>query len=158
MTTKTRRMFAVALTAIGVSLSPSILSAEIHGHGPDAWRVTEAEIEALRPRWYLVRSADMSKAGWVAQRYLIAGGCEPVETPGINTDEVPGDAMIRETQEFVRALYESARLARMGGPDPIDPGRRAVAYFSRPRMSASPWARVPMWHWRRPTRRSCAVA
>lgn len=131
MTIKTRRMFAVALTAIGVSLLPGILSAEIHGRGPDAWRVTEAEIEALRPRWYLVRSADMSKVGWVAQRYLIAGGYELVETPAINTDEVPGDAMIRESQELVRALYDSVRLARMGGPDPLDPARRAVAYFSR---------------------------
>lgn len=131
MTTKTRRMLDVVLTAIGVSLLPGISRAEIDEHSPDAWRVTEAEIEALRPRWYLVRSAGMSKAGWVAQRYLIAGGCEPVETPGINTDEVPGDAMIREAQELVRALYESARLARMGGPDPIDRARRAVAYFSR---------------------------
>lgn len=36
MTTKTRRMFAVALTAIGVSLLPDILRAEIDEHSPDA--------------------------------------------------------------------------------------------------------------------------
>lgn len=34
--------------------------------------MTEAELDALPPRWCLMRSADMSKAGWVAQRYLIA--------------------------------------------------------------------------------------
>ncbi|SLN71780.1 hypothetical protein PSM7751_03875 [Pseudooceanicola marinus] len=178
MTTNTRRMLDVVLTAIGVSLLPGILSAEIDGHGPDAWRVTgvaaddvlnarmgpgtgypvietfahdargleeiacvpfftmahysamtEAEIEALPPRWCLVRSADMSKAGWVAQRYLIAEGYEKVETPAADTDEAPGDAMIREAQELVSALYESARLARMGGPEPLDPAH-AGTFFS----------------------------
>lgn len=32
----------------------------------------EAELAALPPRWCLMRSADMGKAGWVAQRFLIA--------------------------------------------------------------------------------------
>lgn len=34
--------------------------------------MTDAEIDALPPRWCLMRTADMTKAGWVAQRYLIA--------------------------------------------------------------------------------------
>lgn len=40
MTTNTRRLLDLVLTAIGVSLLPGILSAEIDGPGPDAWRVT----------------------------------------------------------------------------------------------------------------------
>lgn len=43
--------------------------------------MSDAEIEALPPRWCLMRAADMGKAGWVAQRYLIAEGYEPVATP-----------------------------------------------------------------------------
>ena len=34
--------------------------------------MTEAQIDALPPRWCLMRSKDLRKAGWVAQRYLIA--------------------------------------------------------------------------------------
>ncbi|MGR3564639.1 MAG: hypothetical protein ACU0FH_18310 [Heliomarina sp.] len=170
MTTNLRRKLDVVVTAIGVSLLPCVVSAEIDGHGPDAWRVTgvsaddvlnarmgpgtgypvietfahdargleqitcvpfftmahfstmtQAEIDALPPRWCLMRSADMSKAGWVAQRYLIAEGYEPVDTAGDGADAMSGDEMILEAQELVRALYESARLARMGGPEPLDP-------------------------------------
>ena len=82
-----------------------------------------------------MRSADMGKAGWVAQRYLIAEGYEPVETPAANTDEAPGDAMIREAQELVRTLYESARLARMGGQTR---SIRRMRAFSSPLMSWRP--------------------
>lgn len=34
--------------------------------------MTEAELDALPPRWCLMRTADLTKAGWVAQRFLIA--------------------------------------------------------------------------------------
>lgn len=91
--------------------------------------MTPAEIDALPPRWCLMRSADMSKAGWVAQRYLIAEGYEPVDAPHPGPDAMPGDAMISQAQELVRALYESARLARMGGPEPLDPAN-AGNFFS----------------------------
>lgn len=91
--------------------------------------MTLAQIEALPQRWCLMRSADMSKAGWVAQRFLIEDGLEPVAAPASDSDAVPGDAMIREAQELVRALYESARLARMGGPEPLNPAN-AGTFFS----------------------------
>ena len=176
MTTNTRRMLDVALTAIGVSLLPGILSAEIDGHGPDAWRVTgvaaddvlnarmgpgtgypvietfahdargleeiacvpfftmahysamtEAEIEALPARWCLVRSADMSKAGWVAQRYLIAEGYEKVETPAADTDEAPGDAMIREAISDLRDIINSSAGAPRTAEDMLAELRRETA-------------------------------
>lgn len=91
--------------------------------------MTQAEIDALPPRWCLMRSADMGKAGWVAQRYLIAEGYELVDAPASGSDEMPGDQMIFQAQELVRALYESARLARMGSPEPLDPAN-AGNFFS----------------------------
>lgn len=34
--------------------------------------MSDADLDALPPRWCLMRTADLIKAGWVAQRYLIA--------------------------------------------------------------------------------------
>lgn len=92
-------------------------------------RMTEAEIDALPPRWCLMRSADMTKAGWVAQRYLIGEGYEPVDTSASSSQPVAGGDPVSEAQDVVRALYESADLVRVGGRNPLDPAN-AGAYFS----------------------------
>jgi hypothetical protein len=91
--------------------------------------MSEAEINSLPPRWCLMRSADMSKAGWVAQRYIIGEGYEPVDSLTTGPDAVPGDELIFHAQELVRALYENADLARLGGPHPLDP-ENVANYFS----------------------------
>lgn len=85
-----------------------------------AMAMSEAEREALPPRWCLMRSADLSKAGWVRQRYL--------------TEDVAGDAqgaedgdMIGQAVDLVRALYAAAH--QPGGAYPLDPDH-AHRYFS----------------------------
>lgn len=89
---------------------------------------TEAEIDNLPPRWCLMQSADMSRAGWVSARYLIGEGYEPVGDTQPPPAE-PGDALIAEAQDLVRALYEAAYLATLGGPHPLE-HENAINYFS----------------------------
>lgn len=95
--------------------------------------MTEAELDALPPRWCLMRSADMSKAGWVAQRYLIAdfddevlfgdGGAydEPEEVvdvekilpaPTTGPHAWSSDELIEHARGLVAALYANGDLAR----------------------------------------------
>ncbi|MWD29669.1 hypothetical protein E0K89_019495 [Aquicoccus sp. SCR17] len=86
--------------------------------------MSDAEIEALPPRWCLMRAADMGKAGWVAQRYLIAEGYEPVATPAADTDEAPGGEMIREAHDPANAgIFFSADVvaAMQATPLQADP-------------------------------------
>lgn len=91
--------------------------------------MTEAELDALPSRWCLMRSADMSKAGWMAQRYLIEDGYEPVVSPTTGANAVSSDELIFHAQDLVRALYEAHYFAELGGPDPFDPAN-ATNYFS----------------------------
>lgn len=95
--------------------------------------MTEAELDALPPRWCLMRSADMSKAGWVAQRYLIAdfddevlfgdGGAydEPEEVvdvekilpaPTTGPHAWSSDELIEHARGLVAALYANGDPAR----------------------------------------------
>lgn len=91
--------------------------------------MNQAQIDALPPRWCLMRSADLSKAGWVLQRFLIAEGYEPVDSPPAGSQAVAGDGLIAHAQDLVYALYEASDLARVGGPQPLDPAH-AGKYFS----------------------------
>lgn len=91
--------------------------------------MSQAQIDALPPRWCLMRSADLSKAGWVLQRFLIADDYEPVDSPTVGPNAVAGENLIAHAQDLVRALYETADLARVGGPEPLDPAN-AGSYFS----------------------------
>lgn len=54
--------------------------------------MSAAELDALPPRWCLMRSTDLSKAGWVAQRYLMGDGYEPVDSPMAKPDAAPDNA------------------------------------------------------------------
>src|SRR5690606_15543525 len=72
-----------------------------------AARLTQAQRDALPPRWCLMRSADLSKAGWVSQRYLIGESYTPVE----QSETAGSDATIVEAVNLVRALYENADRA-----------------------------------------------
>lgn len=65
--------------------------------------MSEAQIQALPPRWCLIRSADMLRAGWVAQRFI---------TPDDQDTTIPaetlngtGDPLLDGAQSLVRDLY-----------------------------------------------------
>ena len=91
--------------------------------------MTEAQRNSLPARWCLMRSADLSKAGWVAARYLVEDGFEPVGIPTTGRDAMPSDDLIFHAQDLVRELYEASYLATVGGPQPLDPAN-AINYFS----------------------------
>lgn len=77
--------------------------------------MTEAEIEALPPRWCLMRNKSMSKAGWVEQRFIT-----PDESAAGEQVSPGDDAMIADAQTIVRELYDAQALADRGqGPDPL---------------------------------------
>lgn len=83
--------------------------------------MTEKQVKALPPRWCLMRSASMSKAGWVAQRFITPDGT--VESPVSKTsDETPQHDVdpVDYAQELVRELYEAYDTAQNGGQyDPL---------------------------------------
>ncbi len=91
--------------------------------------MSEAQLDSLPARWCLMRSSDLRKAGWVAQRYLVEDGYQPIDSPTTGPGAVPGDQVIAHAQDLVRALYEAEFLATQGGPHPLDPAN-AGNYFS----------------------------
>ncbi len=91
--------------------------------------MTDAQLDSLPARWCLMRSADLRRAGWVAARYLIEDGAELLDAPTTDVSGGAGDELIFQAQDLVRALYENAYLATIGGPHPLDPAN-AGAYFS----------------------------
>lgn len=158
--------------------------AEIDGHGPDAWRVTDvspsdvlnarmgpgtsypvietfahnergmqqitcvpfytpahysamtqAQINALPPRWCLMRNKEMSKAGWVAQRYITpddqvssavtttVSRSRPRQPETRHTDvSGSGDDLIAAARDLVRELYERQfQSDNNGQPSGLDP-------------------------------------
>ena len=98
-------------------------------------RMTQAQIDALPQRWCLMRDAAMSKAGWVAQRFITPDATvatsKPDPSSGIShsSQTAYGDAMITEAEWIVRDLYEAtARSERGEGHDPLQ-GPSAARYF-----------------------------
>lgn len=105
--------------------------------------MSDAQIRALPPRWCLMRNRSMSKAGWVAQRFITPdqGGAAagrdarpPVATSRAKPVPEPrpapsGDAMIDEAQGMVRDLYDAQARAERGGADPLR-GNAAGKYFT----------------------------
>lgn len=107
-------------------------------------RMTQAQLDALPARWCLMRDATLSKAGWVAQRFIRPdqGGMTPDrvtppsatgpgKTSGRKTGSpASGTATIGQAQILVRDLYDAqARADRGQGPDPLQ-GRSASQYFT----------------------------
>lgn len=78
--------------------------------------MTQAEIDALPARWCLMRDAGLSKAGWVAQRFITPDDAEPA------ADHDTGDAMIDAARGLVQRLFDANARAEQGiGPDPLRP-------------------------------------
>lgn len=85
-------------------------------------KLSEAEHKALPPRWCLIRSADLAKAGWVAQRFITPDNTTPSETDGAD--------IVTEATNLVRRLYEAqARADRDQGDSPVF-GDVAAEFFS----------------------------
>jgi len=85
-------------------------------------KLSEAEHKALPPRWCLMRSADLVKAGWVAQRFITPDNTTP--------SELAGDDIVAEATTLVRRLYEAqARADRDQGDSPVF-GDMAAEFFS----------------------------
>lgn len=155
----------VILTAsLAIMFLSSVVRAEIDGHGPDAWLVTdidrdnalsahmgpgrdypiidhfaanehglqqvtcvplllgdihaklsESELQALPPRWCLMRSADLTKAGWVEQRFI---------TPDYSShNEITDEDPVTQATMLVRRLYKMSDEASRGrGQSPLMPG------------------------------------
>src|SRR5690606_12315276 len=94
--------------------------------------LSAAQIEALPPRWCLMRNASLSQAGWVAQRFITPDDAIALPAPSAADDGLAsaGDAVIARAVSMVRALYEAnERFERGQGPDPL-PGPSAAAYFT----------------------------
>ncbi|HHX83083.1 MAG TPA: hypothetical protein GX696_08900 [Pseudomonadaceae bacterium] len=92
--------------------------------------MSEAELEALPPRWCLMRDAALIKAGWVAQRFIMPDDVVAVTEAAADTESAePGDSTIAEAAWLVRTLYEQNERAEQGeGPSPLSAGA-ADAYF-----------------------------
>lgn len=92
--------------------------------------MTQAQFAALPPRWCLMRNASMSKAGWVAQRYITPEG-EAIEivsnasTEPSARDLYAPDADIdpvAQAQDLVREIYERQFLSDSSNlPSAFDP-------------------------------------
>ncbi|WP_143163295.1 SH3 domain-containing protein [Roseovarius pacificus] len=82
--------------------------------------LTDAEVAALPSRWCLMRAADLSRAGWVAARYLIPDNATPVQ------DADP----VTEARNLIRALYAAADQAGRDGSHPLDPDQAAKYFFA----------------------------
>ena len=85
-----------------------------------AAKLTEAEVAGLPQRWCLMRAADLSRAGWVAARFLIPDNASPVQ------DADP----VAVALDLVQALYIAAHQAVDGGPHPLDPDQAADYFFA----------------------------
>lgn len=100
--------------------------------------LSEAEIAALPPRWCLMRSGDLHKSGWVAQRFITPDeaeltsetSMEPSPQKASKAQAGSGDAMIEAAQSLVRDLYAAQQSAEQGkGSDPLR-GAGAGRFFT----------------------------
>lgn len=100
--------------------------------------MTQGQIDALPARWCLMRNSAMTKAGWVAQRYItpdqggeqvivdtprpVAVPAPSVAKPTRSAPESITDPLIAQAQDLVRELYERHDLAQLGAArDSLDP-------------------------------------
>lgn len=90
--------------------------------GGTPMKLTEAERAALPPRWCLMRSADLIKAGWVAQRYITPDNMESAMDIG--------DELILEATTLVRRLYAAQARADRDQTDSPAFSQAASDYFS----------------------------
>ena len=99
--------------------------------------LTAAQAKALPPRWCLMRNAAMTKAGWVAQKFITPDDGVAARRPAATSAPKPpptkasnSDAPVVEATAIVRKLYDAqARAERGQGADPLQ-GKAASDYFT----------------------------
>jgi hypothetical protein len=101
---------------------------------PGAWfTMTEAERDALPPRWCLMRSADLERAGWANARFLVedSSSRDAAAAPDAGPAVEIGDPMIDEAVDVVRALYEVRWMQEEGAEvDLFDPAVARNFFFA----------------------------
>lgn len=91
--------------------------------------LTAAQIKALPPRWCLMRNAAMTKAGWVAQRFITPDNSVAAPRPAA-PKATASNAVVVEATAIVRKLYDAqARADRGQGTGPLQ-GKAASDYFT----------------------------
>lgn len=118
--------------------------------------MTETQIKALPPRWCLVRNKAMTKAGWVAQRFITPEGEDAGATPLSRQQPKPPKHEpylssadidpIAQAQDLVREIYERQFQSENSQlPSAFDPvvaknyfTDEIVAFLSSGKMGAHP--------------------
>jgi hypothetical protein len=89
--------------------------------------MSQAQLDALPQRWCLMRNAAMSKAGWVAQRFItpddavaVSGRAVTSYTSAPQSGHEPYAAHpdadpVAQAQDLVREVYEREFMAEQGG-------------------------------------------
>lgn len=95
------------------------------------YKLSEAQRADLPQRWCLMRTSDYSKAGWVAQRFLMEDGVEAISAPGAVPDtggvvQTIGDPLIDGAARLVGDLYAAfeAQRSAAGNPFALENARR----------------------------------
>lgn len=105
--------------------------------------LSPAERGALSPRWCLMRSADLTRAGWVAGRYLAEGSAsvmtaaEQAQQGPVLPHELVGDTQLDAATVLVRDLYQAfTDMGSDGADNPLslDQGGRYFAADLLPRL------------------------
>src|SRR5690625_918357 len=89
--------------------------------------MTEAERDALPARWCLMRSEDLTRAGWVAQRFITPDNVEMIADP---VDDVSGDPLIMGAADLVRDLYRSFDDMRSEADNPFAAANARRYFFA----------------------------
>lgn len=89
-----------------------------------SYKLTEAQRADLPQRWCLMRTRDYSKAGWVAQRFLMEDGLEAINAPGAASDiggvvQTIGDPLIDGAAHLVGDLYAAFEAQRSAVDNPF---------------------------------------
>src|SRR5690606_30870866 len=80
-------------------------------------QMSQAQIDALPARWCLMRNKEMTKAGWVAQRFITPEeGAEMAPTPAsapssANMMDDATENLVGQAQDLVREVYERESLS-----------------------------------------------
>lgn len=97
-------------------------------------KLTEAQRADLPQRWCLMRTADLTRAGWVAQRFLAEdvrqGAGASAGASGPNTLDIIGDAMIDEAVFLVRDLYAAFESQTGASDNPFGPTQARRYFFA----------------------------
>lgn len=91
--------------------------------------MTKAQISALPPRWCLMRVSDMTRAGWVAGRFIKPDD-EDTTIPSQDSLETTGDPLIDQAQALVRELYLVFEMGGEPGDNPFSPPTAARYFFA----------------------------